>query len=171
MSLKCKALTVSLFLVFPLPVESNNLNNYDDNSAVSCSKDSPLLHKHAFKKRSRKAENHFSSFPRLFFPPHRLSSKGSAASDVEFVMWDSPVELNSGTDVTGETRRDQESEQQQEEEDEEGPEIEPRLKLPTQLKDLKVQVCHVISPSSFYVQFTENSRQLKRSVTGNFPNL
>lgn len=104
----------------------------------------------------------------LFFLPHRLGSKASAASDIEFVIWDPPVEIDSAADVADETRRE-ESEQQQEEEEEEGPELEPRLKLPAHLKDLKVQVSHVNSPSSFYVQFTENSRQLKRLVIG--PNL
>uniref|UniRef100_I3KFC2 Ring finger protein 17 n=1 Tax=Oreochromis niloticus TaxID=8128 RepID=I3KFC2_ORENI len=40
--------------------------------------------------------------------------------------------------------------------------IEPQLKLPAQLKDLKVRVCHVNSPSSFYVRFAQYDSQLKR---------
>lgn len=107
----------------------------------------------------------------LFFLPRRLGSKASAASDVEFVIWDPPVEIDSAADVADETRREESEQQQQQEEEEaeEGPAFEPRLKLPAHLKDLKVQVSHVKSPSSFYVQFTENSRQLKRLVIG--PNL
>lgn len=90
---------------------------------------------------------------------------------MEFVIWDPPVELDSAADVADETRREESEQQQQlqeeqEEDVEEGPEFEARLKLPTHLKDLKVQVSHVNSPSSFYVQFTENSRQLKRLVIG-----
>lgn len=79
-------------------------------------------------------------------------------------MWDPPVELDSAADVACGPQRG-ESEQQQEDE---GTEFEPRLKLPAHLKDLKVHVSHVNSPSSFYVQFTENSRQLKRSVIANW---
>uniref|UniRef100_A0A3B4Y300 Ring finger protein 17 n=1 Tax=Seriola lalandi dorsalis TaxID=1841481 RepID=A0A3B4Y300_SERLL len=41
-------------------------------------------------------------------------------------------------------------------------EFQPQLRLPAQLKDLKVRVCHVNSPSSFYVQFTQYNSQLKR---------
>lgn len=78
-------------------------------------------------------------------------------------MWDPPVEPDSATGIACKTQQD-ESEPQQEDE---GAEFEPRLKLPTHLKDLKVQVSHVNSPSSFFVQFTENSRQLKRSVVAN----
>uniref|UniRef100_A0A3Q4MNV7 Ring finger protein 17 n=1 Tax=Neolamprologus brichardi TaxID=32507 RepID=A0A3Q4MNV7_NEOBR len=40
--------------------------------------------------------------------------------------------------------------------------LEPQLKLPAQLKDLKVRVCHVNSPSSFYVRFAQYDSQLKR---------
>lgn len=98
-----------------------------------------------------------------------MGSKASAASHVEFVIWDPPVEIDSPADVGDETRREESEQQQEEDEAEEGPEFEPRLKLPAHLKDLKVQVSHVNSPSSFYVQFTENSRQLKRLVIG--PNL
>lgn len=89
---------------------------------------------------------------------------------MEFVIWDPPVELDSAADVADETRREESEQQQQQlQEEQEGPEFEARLKLPAHLKDLKVQVSHVNSPSSFYVQFTENSRQLKRLVIG--PNL
>lgn len=101
----------------------------------------------------------------FLFLSHSLVSKDSSPSAVEFVIWDPPVELSSATDAACKTQQD-ESEQQQE--DEEEAEFEPRLKLPAHLKDLKVQVSHVNSPSSFFVQFTENSRQLKRSVGANW---
>lgn len=38
------------------------------------------------------------------------------------------------------------------------------LKLPAQLKELHVRVSHVQSPSSFYVQLTQNDVQLSRSA-------
>lgn len=41
---------------------------------------------------------------------------------------------------------------------------EPTLKLPAQLKELHVRVGHVQSPSSFYVQLTQNDAQLSRSA-------
>uniref|UniRef100_A0A3P8U2J1 Ring finger protein 17 n=1 Tax=Amphiprion percula TaxID=161767 RepID=A0A3P8U2J1_AMPPE len=40
--------------------------------------------------------------------------------------------------------------------------FQPQLKFPAQLKDLKVKVSHVNSPSSFYVQFAHSDSQLKR---------
>lgn len=46
---------------------------------------------------------------------------------------------------------------------------EPRLKLPAQLKELHVRVGHVQSPSSFYVQLTQNDAQLSRSAEGAQP--
>lgn len=50
------------------------------------------------------------------------------------------------------------------EQNEEPLEIQPLLKLPAKLKDLKVKVSHVNSPSSFYVQFMQNDSQFKRSA-------
>lgn len=41
---------------------------------------------------------------------------------------------------------------------------EPTLTLPAQLKELHVRVSHVQSPSSFYVQLTQNDAQLSRSA-------
>ncbi|XP_077436804.1 RING finger protein 17 isoform X2 [Vanacampus margaritifer] len=40
--------------------------------------------------------------------------------------------------------------------------FQPRLNLPGSLKDAKVRVSHITSPSSFYVQFVQNDSQLKR---------
>lgn len=42
--------------------------------------------------------------------------------------------------------------------------FEPTLELPAQLKELHVRVSHVQSPSSFYVQLTQNHAQLGRSA-------
>ncbi|XP_059198689.1 RING finger protein 17 isoform X2 [Centropristis striata] len=41
-------------------------------------------------------------------------------------------------------------------------EFQPQLELPSQLKDLKVRVSHVNSPSSFYVQLIQHDSQLRR---------
>lgn len=73
-------------------------------------------------------------------------------------MWDPPVELGAASDVGDETRPEVS------EQEEEALEFEPQLKLPAHLKDLKVRVSHVNSPSSFYVQLTQNNSQLKRSA-------
>lgn len=73
-------------------------------------------------------------------------------------MWDPPVELGAASDVGDETRPEVS------EQEEEVLEFEPQLKLPAHLKDLKVRVSHVNSPSSFYVQLTQNNSQLKRSA-------
>uniref|UniRef100_A0A8D3C827 RING finger protein 17 n=1 Tax=Scophthalmus maximus TaxID=52904 RepID=A0A8D3C827_SCOMX len=54
--------------------------------------------------------------------------------------------------------------QDQDENDEEPLEFQPWLEAPVQLKDLKVIVSHVNSPSSFYVQLAQHVSQLKRSA-------
>lgn len=43
---------------------------------------------------------------------------------------------------------------------------EPTLRLPAHLKELHVRVSHVQSPSSFYVQLTQNDAHLSRSADG-----
>lgn len=43
---------------------------------------------------------------------------------------------------------------------------EPTLKLPALLRELHVRVSHVNSPSSFYVQLTQDHSQLSRSADG-----
>lgn len=45
---------------------------------------------------------------------------------------------------------------------------EATLKLPAQLKELHVRVSHVNSPSSFYVQLTQDHSQLSRSADTTF---
>ncbi|XP_035507554.2 RING finger protein 17 isoform X2 [Scophthalmus maximus] len=52
--------------------------------------------------------------------------------------------------------------QDQDENNEEPLEFQPWLEAPVQLKDLKVIVSHVNSPSSFYVQLAQHVSQLKR---------
>lgn len=110
------------------------------------------------------------SFSSSYCPP--LSSNSSSllsyrfpaeAKDVipphESVIWDPPLELGlamEGVDapnqkITGEQK-------------EELLEFQPMLKLPAQLKDLKVKVSHVNSPSSVYVQLTQCNTQLNRSA-------
>ncbi|XP_023259049.1 RING finger protein 17 [Seriola lalandi dorsalis] len=72
-------------------------------------------------------------------------------------VWDPPLELGSAAEGVGSPDQNVPREQ-----DEEPLEFQPQLRLPAQLKDLKVRVCHVNSPSSFYVQFTQYNSQLKR---------
>ncbi|XP_049584527.1 RING finger protein 17 isoform X2 [Syngnathus scovelli] len=63
-------------------------------------------------------------------------------------IWDSPLELNG----LGPLELNAHAEV----------EFQPRLNLPGSLKDAKVRVSHINSPSSFYVQFVNNDSQLKR---------
>ena len=74
-------------------------------------------------------------------------------------VWDPPLELSSAAE--GVDSPDREISEEPEEEPEE---FQPQLKLPVHLKDLKVRVSHVNSPSSFYVQLTKNDSQFKRSA-------
>ncbi|KAM9347789.1 LOW QUALITY PROTEIN: RING finger protein 17 [Symphorus nematophorus] len=90
-----------------------------------------------------------------------LKSKGATCRDDtappgdNSAIWDPPLELGlakgngdaSDKNISGEHNEEP---------------LEPLLKLPAQLKDLKVKVSHVNSPSSFYVQFTQYDSQLKR---------
>ncbi|XP_040005066.1 RING finger protein 17 isoform X2 [Xiphias gladius] len=72
-------------------------------------------------------------------------------------VWDPPLELSSAAEGVDTSEKKTFGEQ-----DEEPLELQPQLKLPVQLKDLKVRVSHVNSPSSFYVQLTQCDSQLKR---------
>uniref|UniRef100_A0A665V3T4 Ring finger protein 17 n=1 Tax=Echeneis naucrates TaxID=173247 RepID=A0A665V3T4_ECHNA len=74
------------------------------------------------------------------FKDDRKSRQAKPPAD-DSAIWDPPLDVMS---------------------DEELQEFHPQLKLPAQPKDLKVRVCHVNSPSSFYVQLTQNDSQLKR---------
>ncbi|XP_060945080.1 RING finger protein 17 [Limanda limanda] len=82
-------------------------------------------------------------------------SKHASSPGDDAIIWDPPLEHGSATE-------DIESPDQEVPQDEEPLEFQPQLKLPAQLKDLKVKVTHVNSPSSFYVQLTQNDSQLKR---------
>ncbi|XP_026150502.1 RING finger protein 17 [Mastacembelus armatus] len=66
----------------------------------------------------------------------------------EPAIWDPPIELGSDQDAQGSTEQDDK--------------LQPQLKLPAQLEDLKVRVCHINSPSSFYIQLTQLDSQLRR---------
>ncbi|XP_042350877.1 RING finger protein 17-like [Plectropomus leopardus] len=86
-----------------------------------------------------------------------LQSKDARPSVDDSVVWDPPLELGfatNGVDNPDQKILGEQSEEQLE--------FQPQLKLSDQLKDLKVRVSHVNSPSSFYVQFTQYDSQLKR---------
>ncbi|XP_074513953.1 RING finger protein 17 [Sebastes fasciatus] len=90
------------------------------------------------------------------FKEERDSSKeGLKSTDggEESAIWDSPLELGSVTEGVDDADQNV---------PEEPLEFQPQLHLPDQLKDLKVRVSHVKSPSSFYVQFSQYDSQLKR---------
>ncbi|TMS06764.1 RING finger protein 17 [Larimichthys crocea] len=86
-----------------------------------------------------------------------LKSKDASLPGDESAVWDPPLEHSLATGdadapdqkITGE-------------QGEELLDVQPLLKLQTQLKDLKVKVSHVNSPSSFYVQLLQYNSQLKR---------
>ncbi|KAF3843527.1 hypothetical protein F7725_002376 [Dissostichus mawsoni] len=81
----------------------------------------------------------------------------SSAEDSTEAIWDPPLEL--GLDTESDDTPEQKTPGDQTEQQ---PEFDAQLKLPDQLKDLKVRVSHVNSPSSFYVQLTQNDAQLKK---------
>uniref|UniRef100_I3KFC3 Ring finger protein 17 n=1 Tax=Oreochromis niloticus TaxID=8128 RepID=I3KFC3_ORENI len=68
-----------------------------------------------------------------------VNPKNARPSGDDSAIWDPPLEVGLATGL-----------------------VDPQLKLPAQLKDLKVRVCHVNSPSSFYVRFAQYDSQLKR---------
>ncbi|KAG7240408.1 hypothetical protein INR49_026979 [Caranx melampygus] len=75
-------------------------------------------------------------------------------------IWDPPLDLELAQNGV-----DSPDPKSPEAEDEQVLDCQLRPRLPTQLKDLKVRVCHVNSPSSFYVQLTQYDSQLKRICT------
>ncbi|XP_062420866.1 RING finger protein 17 [Pungitius pungitius] len=79
----------------------------------------------------------------------------SAGAAEEFDVWDPPLDVGSAPEGGNAPDRTSSSEEKEEEE-------EFQLRLPDQLKDLKVRVSHVNSPSSFYVQFAHNDSRLRR---------
>ncbi|XP_034002342.1 RING finger protein 17 isoform X2 [Trematomus bernacchii] len=81
----------------------------------------------------------------------------SSAEDSTEAIWDPPLELGLDTDSVDTPEQKTPGDQTEEQ-----PEFDAQLKLPNQFKDLKVRVSHVNSPSSFYVQLTQNDAQLKK---------
>ncbi|CAB1418936.1 unnamed protein product [Pleuronectes platessa] len=82
-------------------------------------------------------------------------SKHAISPADDSIIWDPPLEHGLATEGI-------DSPDQKVPKAEESLEFQPQLKLPAQLKDLKVKVTHVNSPSSFYVQLTQKDSQLKR---------
>lgn len=92
-------------------------------------------------------------------PSFRPTSTPASPTVDDSAIWDPPLDL--GPAQNGVDSQDQKS---PEAEDEQVLDCQLHPRLPTQLKDLKVRVCHVNSPSSFYVQLTQHDSQLKRSA-------
>ncbi|XP_075334657.1 RING finger protein 17 [Odontesthes bonariensis] len=86
-----------------------------------------------------------------------LKSKNAEPSADDSAIWDPPLELGSPEEVV-----DSPDQINPVEKNEEPIPLQLQLQLPAQLKDLKVRVSSVSSPSSFYVQFTQYSAQLPR---------
>lgn len=86
-------------------------------------------------------------------------AENGPSSGNEVVVWDPELDLGSAASDAVATISNVTSEHK-----EESLMFEPTLKLPAQLKELRVRVCHVRSPSSFYVQLTQNHAQLSRSA-------
>uniref|UniRef100_UPI0037E8DC3E RING finger protein 17 n=1 Tax=Semicossyphus pulcher TaxID=241346 RepID=UPI0037E8DC3E len=83
-------------------------------------------------------------------------SKDTRPAGDDSAIWDPPLDLGVATedvDALDQKVNGEENEQM---------EFQPQLKLPALLKDLKVRVSHVNSPSSFYVQLSKYDPQLKR---------
>ncbi|XP_033965248.1 RING finger protein 17 isoform X3 [Pseudochaenichthys georgianus] len=90
-------------------------------------------------------------------PKSLQETRGSSAEDSTDAIWDSPLELGLDTESVDTPEQKTPGDQTEEQ-----PEFDAQLKLPDQLKDLKVRVSHVNSPSSFYIQLTQNDAQLKK---------
>lgn len=92
---------------------------------------------------------------------HSLSSAVScrhkSKHSHDSAIWDPPLELISDMEALDAADQNKPREQ-----DEEPLKLQLQLNHPAQLKDLKVKVSHVNSPSSFYVQFAQNDSHLKR---------
>lgn len=86
-----------------------------------------------------------------------MNPKNARPSGDDSAIWDPPLEIGLATGLVD--APDQIISGNQKEEPNE-----PQMKLPAQLKDLKVRVCHVNSPSSFYVRFAQYDSQFKRSA-------
>lgn len=101
----------------------------------------------------------------LFYPISlslSIKSKDTQAPVVDTTVWDPPLEGLLGESEPAPTSLGQETPEQ----DQDPQEIQPYLMLPTNLKDLRVRLTHVVSPGSFYVQLLQMDTQLKRSASG-----
>uniref|UniRef100_A0A673WF16 Ring finger protein 17 n=1 Tax=Salmo trutta TaxID=8032 RepID=A0A673WF16_SALTR len=87
-----------------------------------------------------------------------IKSKDTQAPVVDTTVWDPPLEGLLGDSEPAPTSLGQETPEQ----DQDPQEIQPYLMLPTNLKDLRVRLTHVVSPGSFYVQLLQMDTQLKR---------
>lgn len=90
---------------------------------------------------------------------YRFKPKDASPSCNESVVWDPPLELGLATGAADATNQKVTSGQR-----EDLVEFQPTLKLPAQLKDLKVRISHVSSPSSFFVHLTQYNNHLSRSA-------
>ncbi|XP_054643204.1 RING finger protein 17 [Dunckerocampus dactyliophorus] len=84
------------------------------------------------------------------------SKEGLKSTDAEVAndgaIWDLPIGLNA----------DDRALDPSDGHDSRGVQFKPQLSFPKSLKDVKVRVSHVASPSSFFVQFAQSDAQLKR---------
>lgn len=87
---------------------------------------------------------------------HRSSQAISSGN--ESVVWDPPLDFGLAASDDDSTNHEVTIE------DKELVTSELTLKLPAQLKELHVRVSHINSPSSFYVQLTQDHSQLSRSA-------
>lgn len=95
--------------------------------------------------------------PQWIFCFHRSMADKAISSAHESVVWDSPLDLGlTARDVDSTKRKDTLEDKEQLTMFE--------LKLPDRRKELHVRVSHVNSPSSFYVQLTQDDSQLSRSA-------
>ncbi|XP_024864846.1 RING finger protein 17 isoform X2 [Kryptolebias marmoratus] len=85
-----------------------------------------------------------------------LKPKNAKSFGDDSAVWDPPLDLSSAAEV------DSVNQIITEEQNEKPLEFQPQLKLPDNLKDIKVRVSHTNSPSSFYVQLADFDSHLKR---------
>ncbi|XP_013854998.1 RING finger protein 17 [Austrofundulus limnaeus] len=84
-----------------------------------------------------------------------LKSMNAKASGDDLAVWDPPLDLASVAEKVDAPNKIIPEENKEDL-------LKPQLKLPANLKDVKVRVSCTNSPSSFYVQLTELDSQLKR---------
>lgn len=117
----------------------------------------PLLHYVSFTCYSSLTAPLLLQFP---LPSCRLKSKNATPPVDESALWDPPLELG----VATKGAVDAPDQNITREPKEQLLDFQPLLNLPAQLKDLKVIVSHINSPSSFYVQFTQFNSLHERSA-------